>query len=259
MFLKFTVLFAVGLFGFHAFAANAVTTSLSSTVGSRSEYYIDAGQYFSVAGHLTYESKNHWIYSLSQSATAVAEVEGPDDQSEWFNNLSASLWFPALYKGSNSATTLGLTATPFQYTRTSIIDSRFFDMTANVNHSVDFGTFSLSAQLAYGVYFYKYELDQNGLYNYPSQMSFSFSLAKTWIKILNSGFQYSLIERSYFDGERAYYYQMGLNQSLRINDSTTVAAGISTSDSQLAGRDSSPVYLYKENLSEVFLQVSYKI
>lgn len=235
------------------------SASVSTTAGSKPTYYLDGGQYFSLGANLSYTPLKDWSLSLSQSATSLVQDESVREEARWFGNTSLSVAGPYLYSDRRNTLSLGLSSVFLQNTQTSWDQTKVLDLGATLAWTHTYKKFSLTPALSYTQFFYREKIGKSGFENYPTQYAASLAMGYQILDFWSVGTTYNLIQQNFYFSPSAYRYSLGFSQSFKVDENFSISMGLTTSDSQIQGTSRTPVYAYKEDLSEAYVSASYRI
>jgi len=263
------VLLGVAMTGF---ASDDVTTEeaietspwsglISLTAGQRPEFYDEDGRFSQLDARITYRVKAGHQLSLLQGVRTVSQVSPPNRDGTWATDTLVRYNMPTLYERTDlGLRVLGrLQATVLPNTRTSRRDTLKGAIAGRVSTQLKVAKATLSYGLDVSWREYAHTFNPDGRPNYHTQLMQLLATSYRATSKLTLIPFYNYLHRRYHDGTQRDLYWLGFEAGYQVSQPMTLSLGFDTSDSQLKSGRRAPVYIYKEDLSEVYFRVDYSI
>ncbi len=256
-------MWAAALLGHAAVAAARpeIQSSLGLETGVKPVYYQDSGRYaaaqFGVSATL----------SPSLTLGASGAVQQSEDVVEPFRrvvdvqdpSISLSLRPIALASVAGWSFTGGASIVPVMLSELSLY--RTSQAAAGLSASIGRQSRWLGARVSPSLRYTAFELtrDPAGRSNSPLQGTLAAALTLFPKAPASLTASYTTIERQYFHGANRFFYSTNLEIAGRLAGRWSLGLGLITSDSQLADGKRRPVYIYKNDFSQLYVRADYSL
>jgi hypothetical protein len=241
--------------------APKVTGKIEVTEGLRPEYYTESGRYTDVTARASYKLSDKYSLGLKQGIREVETVEFPDTKSVYLLDPEVTLSAPAALKRGKLVVTPVLRAVvaPLQEASKRVGFQGSTALRLITQYKID-SIFSLTHLIDANEKYYAETLDSEGTPNRPHVLTNVIALEAAITERFSAGVTYMHIDSLPYSGRGGHKATYVINPELGYSvEKVGVFVGIETSNSELKNGQIRTVYLYEENLSEVYGRIEYTL